>query len=153
MNNSLIPEEILEVDTFDMILEHAKPYQPSLHGRLMNLMKHGFNKPIISIRDLLSYPRSEFAHMPNFGKRCMRELDRILAIYSLRLAERKGESVTYNGLSVKPSEIPDPIYSMELHQLHEVHPDILVLRVPGGWIYSLFDTDNERHTCFVPDRN
>lgn len=151
MSNPLIPDEILDKPIEDLIYESVETYNPSLHTRLLNAMRYGTEEPIVTVRDLLRCHRSTFTLMPNFGKKCMRELDRILEKFSLTLPQRKDDSATYCGLPVPQSDLPDPIYLMELHKIYEINSNLTALRVPGGWIYSIFDTDAERHTCFVPE--
>jgi hypothetical protein len=60
------------------------------------------------------------------------------------------------------SGMNDDIYTIQLHETLVVNDELHVLRVPGGWIYRIFDTVQNRPagqpwteshpstTCFVP---
>ena len=46
----------------------------------------------------------------------------------------------------------EELLSMQLHQRKRVDPYTTVFRVPGGWIYELFDTySGSVSSCFVPE--
>jgi len=50
-------------------------------------------------------------------------------------------------------KVPD-VYSMDLHQTITVYDDVLVTRVPGGWIYEFQKPQvNILEIVFVPFNN
>lgn len=49
------------------------------------------------------------------------------------------------------SEINE-LYNMKLHD-KKISPEINILRVPGGWIYTIYDCEDKISSVFVPFDN
>jgi hypothetical protein len=142
-----IPEELLNTKLDDLIPTSSSPhFMPGVHGRIRNCLRWMSDKPIVTIRDLMAVPRSSFVLTPNVGKATLHELERILANVNIRLAGRGDLSSHYFG----PMEEPHAVFSLEMHKNTVVDDHTTAMRVPGGWIYKLFETDGRMAVCFVP---
>lgn len=47
------------------------------------------------------------------------------------------------------------MFNLKLHETIETSFGIVIMRVPGGWIYDCWDTDNDKYKqgTFVPLNN
>lgn len=55
-------------------------------------------------------------------------------------------------MAVNPNAGVNPLYLLKLHEIHTVGIDCTVMRVPGGWVYSMRNASSGRveTSVFVP---
>jgi len=155
MNYPRIPDEILNKPVEQLFYESGVDASSAPQVRMLKMIQQndGSNL-IITVRDLLSYARPYYASMPNEGQASIEELDRILAHHHLELPIRHGAPPYYKGA---PCQLAwrkdgyDSIFSLAFNESLNLDSCTNILRVPGGWLYSIEGRANHS-ICFVPDK-